>query len=161
MAHRAARPHIAVIGSSEASEAQLEQARAVGLALAKAGAVLICGGLGGVMLGACEGARTGGGTTVAILPGSDRSSANPYVDVAIATGMGELRNGLIVRAADALIAIGGGWGTLSEIAFAMRTGRPLVALEDHGLPAAHGHTIEVFPDPQRAVDRALSLAGAR
>jgi hypothetical protein len=161
MAHRAARPHIAVIGSSEASEAQLEQARAVGLALAEAGAVLICGGLGGVMLGACEGARTGGGTTVAILPGADRSSANPYVDVAIATGMGELRNGLIVRAADALIAIGGGWGTLSEIAFAMRAGRPLVALEDHGLPAAHGGTIEVFPDPQRAVDRALSLAGVR
>ncbi len=83
------------------------------------------------------------------------------MDVAIATGMGELRNGLIVRAADALIAIGGGWGTLSEIAFAMRTGRPLVALEDHGASAAHGHTIEVFPDPQRAVDRALSLAGVR
>jgi uncharacterized protein (TIGR00725 family) len=126
-------PYIGVIGAgggerSPVSSRDLELARAVGAGLARAHATLVCGGLGGVMEAACMGAREAGGLTVGILSGEDRAAANPYVAVALATGLGELRNGLVVRASDALIAIGGGWGTLSEIAFAMRTGRPVVAL---------------------------------
>jgi uncharacterized protein (TIGR00725 family) len=90
--------------------------------------VLVCGGLGGVMEAACRGAKEGGGTTVGILPGSERSAANEFVDVAIPTGLGEARNALVVRAADALIAVGGGYGTLSEIAFALKAGKPVVGL---------------------------------
>jgi uncharacterized protein (TIGR00725 family) len=111
------------------------------------------------MAAACEGAREGGGLSIGILPDSDRSQANQNVDVAIATGMGELRNGLIVRASDALIAIGGGWGTLSEIAFAMRIGRAVVALSSWELPAGSGDAaIERVGSPSEAVKRALALA---
>ena len=87
------------------------------------------GGLGGVMEAACRGARAAGGTTLGILPGSDRGDANAFVDVAVATGMGELRNGLVVRCADALVAVGGGYGTLSEIALALKAGKPVAGLE--------------------------------
>jgi len=90
--------------------------------------VLVCGGLGGVMEAACRGAKDGGGTTVGILPGTERAAANAFVDVAIPTGLGEARNALVVRAADALIAIGGAYGTLSEIAFALKAGKPVVGL---------------------------------
>jgi uncharacterized protein (TIGR00725 family) len=90
--------------------------------------VLVCGGLGGVMEAACRGAKGSGGLTVGILPGADRAAANPFVDVAIPTGLGEARNALVVRAADAVIAIGGGYGTLSEIALALRAGKPVVGL---------------------------------
>ena len=160
MAQRAEPPYIAVIGSSEASAKELADARQVGFDLARAGASLVCGGLGGVMAAACEGAREGGGLSIGILPDADRSRANRHVDVAIATGMGELRNGLIVRASDALIAIGGGWGTLSEIAFAMRTGRAVVALASWELPEGSGDAmIERVGSPSEAVKRALALAG--
>ena len=122
-------PYIAVAGPGEGAGARdRELARQVGRELARAGAVLLCGGLGGVMAAACEGAASGGGTAVGLLPGSDRSAGNPYLSVALATGLGELRNGLLVRAADAVITIGGSWGTLSEIALAIRTGRPVIAL---------------------------------
>ena len=121
-------PYIGVIGASEAGDPELELAREVGAGLAGAGAVLVCGGLGGVMAAACSGAKRHGGLTVGVLPGCDRSEANTDVDVALPTGLGELRNGLVVRFSDALIAVGGGWGTLSEIAFAMRTRRPVIAL---------------------------------
>jgi uncharacterized protein (TIGR00725 family) len=90
--------------------------------------VLVCGGLGGVMEAACRGAREAGGTTVGILPGVDRGAANRFVDVAIATGLGEARNALVVRAADALIASGGGYGTLSEVALALKAGKRVVGL---------------------------------
>jgi uncharacterized protein (TIGR00725 family) len=90
--------------------------------------VLICGGLGGVMEAACRGAKQTGGTTVGILPGDDRSAANPYVDIVIPTGLGEARNAIVVRSADALIAIGGAYGTLSEIAFALKAGKRVVGL---------------------------------
>jgi uncharacterized protein (TIGR00725 family) len=121
-------PYIGVIGSSEATPREFGLARAVGAGLADAGAIVVCGGLGGVMEAACLGAKEGGALTIGVLPGSERTAANPHVDVVLATGLGELRNGLIVRFSDALIAVGGGWGTLSEIAFAMRTGHPVVAL---------------------------------
>lgn len=120
--------YVGVIGASEAGEPERELALAVGGALAEAGAIVVCGGRGGVMEAACMGAKRAGGLTVGILPGVDRAGANPYVDVALPTGLGELRNGLVVRCSEALVAVGGSWGTLSEIAFAMRTGRPVVAL---------------------------------
>jgi uncharacterized protein (TIGR00725 family) len=90
--------------------------------------VLVCGGLGGVMEAACRGARSKGGLTVGLLPSDDRGTANGWVQVAIATGLGEARNALIVRSADVVIAIGGGWGTLSEIAFARKAGKPVVGV---------------------------------
>ena len=146
-------PHIAVIGAGRASPEQTEAAEAVGRALAEAGAVLVCGGLGGVMEAACRGAKAAGGTTVGILPGDDRSHANEHVDVAIATGLGEARNALIVRAADALVAVGGEYGTLSEIALALKTGKPVVGLGSWDLDAVvRAETAE------EAVRRALDLA---
>jgi uncharacterized protein (TIGR00725 family) len=121
-------PYVAVVGPGEATAEQVAQARAVGAGLGNAGAVVITGGLGGVMAAACQGAAEAGGATVGILPGNDRAAANPWVGIAIATGLGELRNGLIVRAADSLIAIGGAYGTLSEVALALKTGVPVVGL---------------------------------
>jgi uncharacterized protein (TIGR00725 family) len=100
----------------------------VGRLVAERGAVLVCGGLGGTMEAACRGAKQAGGTTVGILPGSDRSAANDFVDVAVPTGLGEARNALVVHAADVLIAVGGGYGTLSEIALALRAGKTVVGL---------------------------------
>jgi uncharacterized protein (TIGR00725 family) len=119
---------IGVIGPGDASAAELHTAEEVGAGVAAAGAVLVCGGLGGVMEAACRGARSRGGVTVGLLPGDDREAANGWVTLAIPTGMGEMRNALIVRAADALVAIGGGWGTLSEIALALKAGRPVIGV---------------------------------
>ena len=120
--------YVAVVGPGEASDAELAVAEEVGGRLAASGAVMVCGGLGGVMEAACRGAKSKRGMTIGLLPGLDRSAANGWVDVAIPTGLGELRNGLIVRACDALIAIGGGEGTLSEIALALRDGRPVIGI---------------------------------
>jgi uncharacterized protein (TIGR00725 family) len=134
-------PYVGVVGPGEATAEQRTLARAVGAALANRGAIVLTGGLGGVMEAACQGAAEAGGATVGILPGADRAAANPWVQIAIATGLGELRNGLIVRAADALIAVGGAYGTLSEVALALKTGVPVVGLgtwELDGItPAAH------------------------
>jgi uncharacterized protein (TIGR00725 family) len=119
-------PHyVAVIGASNATPADLENARAAGRRLAELGAIVVSGGRGGVMEAACRGAREGNGRTIGILPGLDRSDANPYVELAIPTGLGELRNGLVARAADAVVAVGGAWGTLAEIAFARAAGKPV------------------------------------
>jgi uncharacterized protein (TIGR00725 family) len=111
-----------------AGDADSDAAEEVGSLLAERGAVVVCGGLGGVMEAACRGAKAGGGTTLGILPGLERSDANPYVDVAVPTGLGEARNALVVRAADAVIALSGGYGTLSEVALALKTGKPVVGL---------------------------------
>jgi uncharacterized protein (TIGR00725 family) len=124
---------VAVVGAGEASAEQFAAAEEVGRLLGERGAVLVCGGRGGVMEGACKGARAGGGTTLGILPGLDRAEANPYVDVAVPTGLGEARNALVVRAADTLIAVGGGYGTLSEVALALKAGKPVVGLESFDL----------------------------
>ncbi|MGH2918512.1 MAG: TIGR00725 family protein, partial [Solirubrobacteraceae bacterium] len=122
-------PYVAVVGADgEVAAALLAHAQAVGAQLARRGAVVVTGGLGGVMEAACRGAHEAGGTTLAILPGDDRSAANRWVDVAVATGMGELRNGLVVRSADVLIAVGGEYGTLSEIALALKAGKRVVGL---------------------------------
>jgi hypothetical protein len=120
--------YVAVVGPGEATAAQLADAEAVGRGLAQAGATLVCGGLGGVMEAACRGAAEHGGPTIGILPGTDRRAANEWVTVAIPTGLGELRNALIVRAADAVIAVGGAYGTLSEIALALKTGVLVIGL---------------------------------
>jgi uncharacterized protein (TIGR00725 family) len=117
-----------VVGPGEATADELAAAESVGRELARAEAVLVCGGLGGAMEAASRGAHEGGGIAVGILPGSDRSAANPYLDVTLPTGLGEARNALVVRAADALVAVGGGYGTLSEIALALKTGKPVVGL---------------------------------
>jgi uncharacterized protein (TIGR00725 family) len=119
---------LAVVGAATCDEATATLAREVGRQIARLGAVLVCGGRGGVMQAACQGAKEEGGTTVGILPGADRGQANPYVDLPIATGLGEARNAIVVRAADAVIAVGGGWGTLSEIGLALKMGRPVVGL---------------------------------
>ncbi|MEA2428059.1 MAG: hypothetical protein QOF37_1687 [Thermoleophilaceae bacterium] len=115
--------------------------------------MLVCGGLGGVMEAACRGAKAAGGTTVGILPGFDRTDANEYVDVALATGFGEARNALVVRAADALVAVGGEYGTLSEIALAIKAGKPVVGIDTWDLDA-----VVAAATPEDAVRRALDLA---
>jgi uncharacterized protein (TIGR00725 family) len=120
--------YVAVVGPGDATPAELAVAEELGAALASAGAIVVCGGLGGVMEAACRGAKSRRGLTVGLLPGLDRSAANGWVDVALPTGMGELRNGLVVRAADAVVAVGGGAGTLSEIAFALKAGRPVMGI---------------------------------
>ncbi|ETK35729.1 TIGR00725 family protein [Microbispora sp. ATCC PTA-5024] len=119
---------VAVCGPGECSPEEAEAARAVGGLLARAGAVVVCGGYGGVMAAAAAGAREAGGTVVGVLSGRDRAGASPDLTVALPTGMGEARNALIVRAADAVIVVGGSWGTLSELALAMRGGTPVVTL---------------------------------
>jgi uncharacterized protein (TIGR00725 family) len=123
-------PYVAVVGAGgpDVDPALLAAAEAVGAALAGRGAVVVCGGLGGVMEAACRGAHAAGGVTLGILPGSDRAAANAWVSVAVATGLGELRNGLVVRGADAVVAIGGAYGTLSEIALALQAGTRVVGL---------------------------------
>jgi uncharacterized protein (TIGR00725 family) len=145
-------PYIAVVGAGEASAADLAYAEEVGAALADLGAVVVTGGLGGVMEAACRGARSRRGRTLGILPGDDRDEANGWVEIAVATGMGELRNGLVVRASDALVAIGGGHGTLSEVALALKLGRPVVGL---GTWAVHG--VEDVSTPAKAIDRIARL----
>jgi hypothetical protein len=119
---------VAVVGASEASEAEMAKAETVGRLVAAAGAIVVCGGRGGVMAAACRGAAQAGGTAVGILPGLERAAANEWVTVALPTGLGELRNGLIIRAADVVVAIGGSYGTLSEIALALRAGVPVIGL---------------------------------
>lgn len=142
--------YVAVVGPAEASPEEIATAQRVGGGLAQGDAVVVCGGLGGVMEAACRGAKEEGGTTVGILPGLDRAAASPYVDVAVATGLGEARNALVVRAADVLIAVGGAYGTLSEIALALKGGKRVVGVgtwEIDGVDAVDG--------PGDAVARAL------
>lgn len=159
------RLHIGLVGPGDgASARETELAREAGRRIADAGAVLVCGGLGGVMEAACAGAAAAGGLTVGLLPGEDRAAGNPHLTVALPTGLGELRNGLVVRASDALLAIGGSWGTLSEIALARRTAVPVVALAGWSLTRPGGSPEpagDEEPTPAAAVARALELAAAR
>jgi uncharacterized protein (TIGR00725 family) len=145
-------PYVAVVGPGDASAQELHAAEEVGAGLAAAGAVVVTGGLGGVMEAACRGARSRRGHTLGILPGEDRDAANGWVEIAVPTGLGELRNGLVVRCADALVAIGGGHGTLSEIALALKLGRPVV-----GLGTWEVHGVEHLSTPEEAVGRIGAL----
>ncbi|MEX0985558.1 MAG: TIGR00725 family protein [Actinomycetota bacterium] len=122
------RPYVAVIGASNATEWELGTAEALGRLLADAGCVLVCGGLGGVMNAAARGAEAGGGVSIGILPGDERDSASRHLTVAIATGFGEARNAIVASSADAVIAVGGEFGTLSEIALALKVGTPVIGV---------------------------------
>jgi len=144
------RRYVAVCGASEASDAQLHAAHEVGRLLAQAGAIVINGGLGGVSGAASEGAASAGGTVIGLLPESHRAGANKHLTIALPTGMGQARNVLIVTAAQSVIAIGGGWGTLSEIAIAKRLGRPVVTLDSWPITG-----LESVTTPAEAVRRAL------
>ncbi len=152
--------YVGVVGPDPAPDNVARQAEEVGRLLAKAGAVIVCGGQGGVMEAAARGAAAEGGTSIGLLPGTSRDAANPHLTLSIPTGMGETRNALLVAAADVVIAISGEFGTLSEIAFALRTGVPVVGLDTWELSKAGASVDAVVParDPQDAVERAFRLA---
>ena len=153
-------PIIAVVGGSVPTKEEEATAEAVGRALAESGAVLICGGLGGVMEAACRGASSEGGVTIGILPGDSRQAANPYVQVPIVTGIGYARNVAVVKSAQAVIAIGGSYGTLSEIGHALQGGIPVISLNTWSLVknGQPDNSIIHAQNPVEAVDKALSLA---
>jgi uncharacterized protein (TIGR00725 family) len=147
---------IAVIGNGNASAELRDVAFATGRAIARHGATLICGGRGGVMEAAAAGAQSAGGHTVGILSGYDHSDANPHIEFVIATGMGQARNAIVVASAQAVVALEGEAGTLSEIGFALKLKRPVVALRSwHQLSG-----LARADDPEFAVELALSLAAA-
>jgi len=138
---------IAVIGAGDCDSQTASLAEDLGSQLAGNGLVVVCGGLGGVMAAACRGAKAMGGHTIGILPGTDAAAANLWVDTAIVTGMGEARNVIIVRTAQAVIAVGGEYGTLSEIAFALKLGTPVIGLRTWQL-ARQGQILEPFPQTE-------------
>ena len=151
---------IAVIGNACCSVEEAKLAENVGALLAQQNAIIICGGLGGIMEAVCRGAKSKGGLTIGILPGSDSSAANPWVDIPIVTGLGEARNVIVVKSAQAVIAIGGGYGTLSEIAFALKSGIPVIGLDTWSL-ARNGQedpSVIKVHNADEAVSKAISLA---
>ena len=149
--------YVAVVGPSAASDEQTGVAERLGAALAARGHVVVCGGGGGVMAAVSRGAARAGGIVVGLLPGTDRAEGNPHLTVAIATGLGELRNGLVVRAADVVVAVGGSWGTLSEVALAVRTGVPVVAIGGWRVTSGTAEVDGVRHVP--GLDTALSALG--
>jgi uncharacterized protein (TIGR00725 family) len=155
--------HVAVSGGGDADEEACRVAEEVGRELALRGAVVLTGGLGGAMEAASRGAKNGGGTTIGILPSDDRADANRWVDVAVPTGLGEGRNAVLVRAADAVIAVAGEFGTLSEIALALRLGKPVVGLgtwelSRDGRPVA---AIVMATTAAEAAETAVAMARSR
>lgn len=146
--------YVAVVGPSLPDDPSvLAEARVAGRLLAERGWVLLTGGLGGVMAAAAAGCAEAGGTALALLPGTDRADASPGHTLALPTGLGEMRNALLVRSADAVLAVGGSWGTLSEVALAARTGVPVLAVASWDLPAP----VEAYPDAAAAVARLADL----
>ena len=155
--------YIGVAGASRAERALVEQGERLGRRLGEADVVVVCGGGGGVMEAVCRGVRAAGGTTVGLLPGLDRGDANPHLSVSLPTGLGQGRNLLLVRSSDALVAVGGGFGTLSEIALALRTGVPVVGLATWSL-RLDDKPVEAFPvagDADTAARLALEAARSR
>lgn len=154
-------PTVAVVGAGDASDTNRADAREVGRGLAAAGVTIVCGGLGGVMAAACAGAHEADGTTIGILPGLDRAVANDDVDVVLPTGLGEGRNVLVVRAADAVVAVGGAYGTLSEIALALRAGLPVVGLRTWELVRDGAVDSGIVPaeEAAQAVTMVLTMVG--
>jgi uncharacterized protein (TIGR00725 family) len=150
--------YIAVVGSGQCPDDVRAVALEVGRLVAEAGAILVCGGLGGVMDAAAEGAKSAGGTTVGILPDHIRMGASRFLDVSIPSGMGEMRNALVVRTADAIIAIHGEFGTLSEIALAMKTGKPVIGLStwEFSKPDTDSDALDRARTPKEAVDKAVA-----
>lgn len=156
------RKRIAVVGAAFATPAEVANARAVGTEIARQGAILLCGGLGGVMAAAAAGARAAGGLTLGFLPGYDAQSADTSITVPLPTGLGHARNVVVVAAADAVIAVGGGTGTLSEIALALKLGRPVIGLGTWRLEAPDGRAVAILEaqTPAEAVRAALTAEGA-
>ncbi len=150
---------VAVIGAGRCSREVARVAESVGRELARRGATLVCGGLGGVMEAACRGAKSEGGLTIGILPGFSRHEANPYVDIPVVTGLGEARNVIVVRTAQAVIAVDGEYGTLSEIAYALKLGIPVVGLNTWQLTREGRLVSDIIEaaTPAEAVDKALAL----
>jgi len=150
---------ISVIGASSCSPEEAKLAQSVGELLAQQGAIVVCGGLGGVMEAACRGAKSKGGLTIGILPGQDSSMANPWVDIPVVTGIGEARNVAVVKSAQAVIAISGGYGTLSEIAYALKSGISVIGLNTWALSrnGREDNSIIRVQSATEAVDKAISL----
>lgn len=156
-------PQVSVIGKGNPDEEAEALAEEVGRRLAGAGVRIVCGGLGGVMAAVAKGASEAGGEVLGIVPSADPADANPYCTHVVATGIGKARNLAVVASGEAVIAIGGEWGTLSEIAHAREFGRPVIALaswrvEPHA-PIPGGHGVELAETPERAVALALSAIG--
>jgi uncharacterized protein (TIGR00725 family) len=154
---------IAVIGGGPCTKKEAKMAEEVGKELARRGAALVCGGLGGVMEAACRGASSEGGTTIGILPGDDSQAANPHVHIPIATGMGYARNIAVVKSARAVIAVGGSYGTLSEISHALHSGIPVIGLNTWSISRNGREDSSIIParSPAEAVDKALELASKK
>ncbi|MGH7802698.1 MAG: TIGR00725 family protein [Thermodesulfobacteriota bacterium] len=148
---------IGVIGTSEASNEEYKTAKEVGREIARRKGILVSGGLGGVMEASCRGAKSEGGLTIGIIPGSSKKEANPYVDIPIVTGIAEARNIIVVRSSNAIIAIGGSFGTLSEIAFALKLEIPVIGINTWEVST----NIKKATTPKEAVDLAFSLARPR
>ena len=150
---------IAVIGGSQASKQEIKTAEDVGRELAKRGAAVVCGGLGGVMEAACRGAISEGGITIGILPGENRRDANQYVQIPIVTGMGYARNVAVVKSAQAVIAIGGSYGTLSEIGHAIQSGIPVIGIDTWSLSKGGKINSSIIPAESviDAVNKAFDL----
>jgi uncharacterized protein (TIGR00725 family) len=148
---------IGVIGGRQCSKKEAKLAEEVGRQLAKRGAILVCGGLGGIMRAACKGASSAGGTTIGIIPSNDRQAANPYVQIPIVTGLGEARNVIVVKSAQAVIAVGGSYGTLSEISYALKNGIPVIGLNTWSLArdGRQDKSIITAKSPAEAVAKAL------
>jgi len=154
--------YISVIGAANSDQETARLAEEVGKLIAEKGAVLVCGGLGGVMTAVSKGAREAGGVTVGILPGTNRTEANPHLTIALATGLGYARNALVVQAGDAVIAVGGEFGTLSEIGFALQFGKPVIGLNTWELNRKGlKDSIVAVKSPKEAVEKAFQLAGAK
>ena len=154
---------IAVIGNSSCSPEEAKLAESVGELLAQQGATVVCGGLGGVMEAVCRGAKSKGGLTIGILPGENSSMANLWVDIPVVTGLGEARNVAVVKSAQAVIAIGGSYGTLSEIAYALKSNIPVIGLNTWALSrnVQEDDSIIRVQSAANAVDKAISLAKRR
>ncbi len=151
---------IAVIGGSQPTSKEAKVAEKVGRELAKQGAILVCGGLGGVMEAACKGASSEAGITIGILPGDNRQAANSYVQIPIATSLGYARNAAVVKSAQAVIAIGGSYGTLTEIGYALQSGIPVIGLNTWAISRNSKLDNSIIPaeSPAEAVKKALELA---
>ena len=147
--------YVAVVGSGVATDELYEKAREVGRLVAERGGVVVCGGLSGVMEAAARGATEAGGTAIGILPDEDRRRQNEYLTYAVATGAGQARNLAVVCSGDVVIAIGGEYGTLSEIGLALKVGRPVVALHSWAL----GEHVSMASSPQEAVEATFLLLG--
>lgn len=148
---------IGVIGAANASEEEKRTSEEVGVLIAKGDCFLLCGGMGGVMEAACRGAKSAGGITIGILPGPEASSANRFIDIPIVTGMGEARNVIVAKSSHSLIAIGGSFGTLSEISFALKSGIPVIGLDTWDV----SEEIIKCETPEQAVRTAFELSSLR